>query len=73
MTDARERLERAFVATSYLVGRRGDELTSALPAPSLQARKLAAKLGHAERNVRAQVLASELAPIVQALDAWRYR
>jgi hypothetical protein len=69
----RERFERAFVAAGYLVGWRGALLTEALPAPSSVTQKLAQRLTHPERQVRAQVLAAELGPLVTALDSWRYR
>jgi hypothetical protein len=69
----RERFERAFVAAGYLLGWRGRALTDSLPVPGPAARKLAQRLAHPERQVRAQVLAAELGPIVTTLDAWRYR
>ncbi len=73
MTTERQRFERAFVAASYLCGRRGPELCEALPAPDPTAQKLAQRLAHPDRATRAQVLAAELGPLVQALEAWRYQ
>jgi len=63
--------ERAFVATSYLLDRRGDDLLSGLPDPGREARELAKALGATERLARATVLAPELARLVQALEARR--
>lgn len=63
--------ERAFVAVSYLVDRRGEELTRPLGEGAASARKLAAALAHPERSARAVVLAREVARIAQALDARR--
>ena len=65
--------ERAFVAMAYLQGRRGDALLAELPAPGAAARRLAQRLGAPEKAVRAQVLAAEVARIVQALDRRRIR
>lgn len=73
MSNPPEAFERAFVAMSYVVGRRGAELTEPLPAPLPAAEQLARRLSHPERAVRAQVLAAELGPLVLALDGWRYR
>jgi hypothetical protein len=73
MSDRSEAFERAFVAASYLVGRRGADLLEPLPRPCAATQKLVARLGHAEQAVRAQVLADELAPIVKALEAWKYQ
>lgn len=66
-----EDFERAFVATSYLLDRRGEDLTRALSGGAKPARRLAAALGHPERSARAVVLAREVARIAQALDARR--
>ena len=63
--------ERAFVAASYLLDRRGDDLLSGLPDPGREARGLARALGAAERSARATALAPELARLVQALEARR--
>jgi hypothetical protein len=62
-------LERAFVATSYLLDRRGAGLTAPLATPSREASALLQALAHPERTARATVLARELARIAQALDA----
>ena len=65
--------ERAFVATAYVLGARGEQLTQALAGPSPEAERLARGLGHPERQVRAQRLAAELGRLVAALDDWRLR
>lgn len=66
-----EDFERAFVATSYLLDRRGDDLTRGLGGGAEPTRRLVAGLGHPERSARAVVLAREIARITQALDARR--
>ena len=67
--DAGERaaFERAFVAVSYVLGRRGEELTSPLEQPSRTATELVRRLSAPERLSRAQVLAAELGRVVAAL------
>jgi len=67
-----ESFERAFVATTYLLGRR-DAITDGLALPSPAAARIAQRIGEGERSERAQRLAVELAPIVVALDARRLR
>jgi hypothetical protein len=67
-----EPFQRAFVATSYLIGQR-ELLTAGLVRPSSAAVVLAQRLGEGDRNERARRLASELRPIVEALDARRVR
>jgi hypothetical protein len=67
----RSSFERAFVATGYLLDRRGDELLSALPEAGKEARGLAKALAAPERGARATVLAPELARLVQALQERR--
>jgi hypothetical protein len=68
----RDAFESAFVAVSYLLGRREgliDALDSAAGAPARAlARELSGTRGHAER---ARVLANALVPIVAALDGRR--
>ena len=61
--------QRAFAAVSYLVGRRNDELLGAVKAPHPEARAFAQRLGHPERERRAEVLARELARVVSSLEA----
>jgi hypothetical protein len=65
--------ERAFVAMSYLLGRRGAELDSALRAPSDETRRVISGLSHPDRAVRAQVLAAELARVAASLEKRRFR
>ncbi|MEB2322364.1 MAG: hypothetical protein OZ921_07615 [Sorangiineae bacterium] len=67
----REARERAFVAVSYLLGRRGAELTEPFASPSLTARALAQALERGEREARVVALAPELARRVSALEARR--
>lgn len=71
MSDTRDDFERAFVAVGYLLDRRGDDLTRGLGGGGETARKLAAALGHPERQTRAVVLAREVARVAQALEARR--
>jgi len=61
--------QRAFVAMSYLAGRRDAELLAPFGLPHDQARALVRRLGHPERERRAQGLAEELAKISGALAA----
>ena len=60
-------LERAFVATSYLLGVRGDAFEGWLLGG--EARSLSRALASADRETRALVLARELARIAVALEA----
>jgi hypothetical protein len=59
----------AFVAVSYLAGRRDLELLAPFMAPHPEARALQARLAHPERQRRAETLARELARVVGALEA----
>jgi hypothetical protein len=61
--------QRAFVAMSYLAGRRDAELLDAFEAPHEEARAFARRLGHPERERRAELLARELARLAQVLEA----
>jgi len=61
--------QRAFVAMSYLAGRREAELLEPLHRPHDDARGFMRQLGHPERERRAQVLAAELSRIGVALEA----
>lgn len=63
--------QRAFVATSYFLNRRGAELLEPLRPLDAAARALAESLGHESRERRAQILANEIARIVAALEAAR--
>ncbi len=67
-----ESFERAFVATTYLFGRRA-ELAFGLLLPGGPALALAESLVSGERPERARRLALELRPIAAALDARRLR
>jgi hypothetical protein len=70
---ARQALERAFVATQYMLGRRGEELAQGLPVPCPSAVSLAASLSNPDRPARAHALAGELGALQRALDARRIR
>ena len=59
----------AFAAMSYLAGRREAELLAPFPAPHLEARALATRLLHPDRERRAEALARELARLVHSLEA----
>ncbi|HEV8245545.1 MAG TPA: hypothetical protein VGP93_07245 [Polyangiaceae bacterium] len=65
--------ERAFVAVRYFLGARGTDLAEALDQPSTTAQALASELNDPDRQMRAQVLASELGHVVRALEARSYR
>jgi len=68
---ASEAFERAWVATAYLCGRRGAQLTEGLNAPLAGTLRLVRALSHEERTARAQVLAAELGRIMTALKGRR--
>ena len=61
--------QRAFVAMSYMVGRRDSELLAPIRSPSDDVRALARRLSHPERERRAEVLARELAQLVSTIEA----
>ena len=61
--------QRAFAAVSYLVGQREAELLAPLASPTEEARALARRLEHSERDRRAEVLARELGRLALSLDA----
>ena len=61
--------QRAFTALSYLAGRRDAELLAPLIVPGQEAQALALRLGHPERERRAEVLARELGRLALSLDA----
>ena len=61
--------QRAFAAMSYLVGRRDAELLEPFSAPHEDARTFVRRLGHPERERRAEVLARELARLASSLEA----
>lgn len=60
--------QRAFVAVSYLAGRRGQELLEPLKLTNRDTQKLVQLLGHPERERRAEVLAAELSPLAHSLE-----
>ncbi len=62
--------ERAFIAVSYLLGRR-EALLEGLAAPGDAARRTAARLSAPSQAERARRLAAELGPIVLSLEARR--
>jgi hypothetical protein len=61
--------QRAFVALSYVAGRRDAALLEAFPAPHEEARLFAQRLAHPERERRAEALARELSRIALAVEA----
>jgi hypothetical protein len=61
--------QRAFVALSYVAGRRDAELLQALSTTHDEARLLAQRLAHPERERRAEVLARELSRVALVLEA----
>jgi len=67
----RDRVECAFVALSYAIGRRGENLVTGLHKPGTAALDLAAELGHRDKRKRARSLAAELIRVVRALDGGR--
>jgi hypothetical protein len=60
--------ESAYVAVSYLLGRR-DALFAGLPAPGAAAHRAALSLSSSERTERAMALSRELSPIAAELAA----
>jgi len=66
MTDA-ESFERAFVAVSYLLGRREDIL-SGIAGPTPAARRAATLATLPNQAERAKRLAAELLPVVASFD-----
>jgi hypothetical protein len=67
----RDGFEHAFVAVTYLLGRRDGLLQGLGEAASASARELAEELATLDHADRARLLASELMPVVAALDARR--
>jgi hypothetical protein len=70
MSNESERFAAAYVATSYLLERRGEQLMEGL-APSPRTVALVSELSREDKAARAQVLAGELARIVRALEQRR--
>ena len=67
----RDAFELAFVATTYLLGRRDGVLDGLGTAAGGPARKLSEVLSSAVHADRVRALANELVPIVAALDSRR--
>ena len=65
--------QRAFVAVRYFLGARGDDLAAPLGDAAVHGQKLAERLAHADRQRRAEVLASEVGHVVRALEARTFR
>jgi hypothetical protein len=63
------RFERAYVATRYLLGARGAELTTGLASANGEIASLCEALSHQDRAQRAERLARELEPLGRALLA----
>jgi hypothetical protein len=70
MTNESERFAAAYVATSYLLERRGEQLMEGL-APAQRTVALVAELSREDKTKRAHALAGELARIVRALEKRR--
>ena len=68
-TIASPEFQRAFVAMSYVVGRREAEVLAPFRAPHDEARAVVRRLAHPERERRAEVLARELSRLVGSLEA----
>jgi hypothetical protein len=66
-----DEFQRSFVATSYLLGRRGDALLEPLAEPSPATLELSARLREPSKARRAQRLAGEIARLVAALHQRR--
>jgi hypothetical protein len=64
-------MECAFVAVSYALGRRAQQLSAQLDEPCFAAQSLVEQLQHRDRVRRAKTLAQALLPIAAALDARR--
>jgi hypothetical protein len=64
--------QRAFVATRYFLGAREEGLAAPL-GDAAAARAVEETLRHPERERRAEALATEVAHVVRALEARRYR
>lgn len=62
---------RAYVATLYLLGERGETLTEA--AKAVGAPKLLAALTHQDKTTRARALAYEITRVALALERGRLR
>lgn len=67
----RDGFERAFVAVTYLLGRREGLVQGLGATAGGSALDLAERLASAAHADRARTLASELMPVVAALDARR--
>ena len=65
--------QRAFVALSYVVGRREADLTASLGELHQETKALAQRLAHPERERRAEALARELSRVAFALEARRLK
>lgn len=65
--------QRAFVALSYVAGRRNTELLAAFANVHEEARQAAKRLAHPERERRAEALALELSRVASALEARRIK
>jgi len=68
---SRERRASAYLAMSYVLGRRSTLALKGLGNASPAIRSLLVGLTHSDRQQRAQTLAGALEPIVKALDRRR--
>lgn len=65
--------QKAFVALSYVAGRRDAELLAAFPTVNDEAHSFARRLAHPERERRAEILARELSCVALSLEARSYK
>jgi len=72
-TVARPAFQKAFVALSYLAGRRDAELVAALRTVNEETRSFVQRLAHPERERRAEILARELSRVALSLEARSYK
>lgn len=63
--------QRAFVAVSYFLDRRGEALLAPLPNPTSAAVALAQSLAHEAREQRARTLANEITRVIATVESVR--
>jgi len=70
---ARPAFQKAFVALSYVAGRRDAQLVTAFRTVSDETRSFVQRLTHPERERRAEALARELSRVALSLEARSYK
>jgi hypothetical protein len=68
-----EAFERAFIAVTYLLGRRSELARGLGGHAGARARELESEFSTNEQAERAKILARELLPVATALDSRRIR